>query len=99
MFLLQFRNDLNLPIVLQYKCYHFGTNLTCTVVRPTAYNNTISQRSKCLYRFVMSEQNRKVKFEEKKLLQKLDRQMAGSTMMGSTCGALQFFGPPSLGFG
>lgn len=47
----------------------------------------------------MSDQNRKVKFEEKKLLQKLDRQMAGSTMMGSTCGALQFFGPPSVGFG
>lgn len=46
--------------------------------------------------FVMSEQNRKVKQEEEKLLQKLDRQISGSTMMSSTCGALLFCGPPSL---
>lgn len=41
-----------------------------------------------MYSFVISEPNRKVK---------LDRLMAGSTVMGNTCGALHFFEPRVTG--
>lgn len=59
------------------------SNWTCTVVHSTG-SKIVSCRSTHMYSFVISEPNRKVK---------LDRLTAGSTVMGSTCGALHFFEP------